>query len=293
MKRVEKTVKFENEDKEVDIYVVRPTHEVIKRADRYKAKTWNQCIRDDVITKKELGVVMEKRGVWDKDKSNAEEKITKEIIALEKKLYKGDGTRKPKVSEGQQIVIEMRRLRIRLRDLIAEKLALEENTSEALADNAKFDYLVSKCTYYKEGEQRVFESLEDYNNKSSDELAFAAASALGEMMYNLDSTFEKNLPENKWLKKFELVDDDLSLINTEGELVDTEGKKISEEGHFLDKDGNRTDRDGDPLDKDGNYIMVEYENDLAPKSSPKKKTTKKIPAKKEAKVTEATEVTES
>ena len=45
MKRVEKTVKFENEDKEVDIYVVRPTHEVIKRADRYKAKTWNQCIR--------------------------------------------------------------------------------------------------------------------------------------------------------------------------------------------------------------------------------------------------------
>ena len=109
-----------------------------------------------------------------------------EIIALEKKLYKGDGTRKPKVSEGQQIAIEMRRLRIRLRDLIAEKLALEENTSEALADNAKFDYLVSKCTYYKDGEQRVFESLEDYNNKSSDELAFAAASALGEMMYNLD-----------------------------------------------------------------------------------------------------------
>ena len=292
MNRVHKTVEFEGTKVKVDIYVRKPSHEVIKRADRYKAKTWNQCIRDGVITKKELSILMEERGIWNKEKTAEEEKTTKRILELEKKLYKGDGKRKPKVSAGQQLAIEMRRMRIKLRDLISEKISLEENTSEALSENAKFDYLVSKCTYYKDEDKRVFESLDDYNTRSSDELAFAAATALGEMMYNLDASFEKNLPENKWLKKFELVDDELSLVNVDGELVDADGKLINEEGHFLDKDGHRTDKDGVPLDEEGNYVMVEYENDLIPKKTPKKRTSTKAKVQKEE-VTEVTEVSES
>lgn len=289
MNKVSKTVEFADSDKKIDIYVTRPNHDIIKRADRQKAKTWNQCIRDGVITKKELGVLMEERGIWSQEKTKQEENITKQILELEKKLYKGDGKRKPKVSEGKEIAVEMRKLRIKLRDLISEKIALEENTSEALAENAKFDYLVAKCTYYKEDNKRVFESLDDYNGRSADELAFTAASALGEMMYNLDSSFEANLPENKWLKKFELVDDELSLVNVEGELVDADGKLINEKGHYIDKDGNRVDKDGIPLDENGNYIMVEYENDLIPKSRTRKKSTTKASKTQTAKVTEATE----
>ena len=89
------------------------------------------------------------------------------------------------------------------------------------------------------------------------------------------------MPENKWLKAFNLVDDELSLINVEGDLVDTAGRKVNESGHFIDDKDNRVDINGVPLSEDGNYVMVDYENDLVPtppkpkkKASPRKKTAK-------------------
>ena len=85
MNKVSKTVEFADSDKKIDIYVTRPNHDIIKRADRQKAKTWNQCIRDGVITKKELGVLMEERGIWSQEKTKQEENITKQILELEKK----------------------------------------------------------------------------------------------------------------------------------------------------------------------------------------------------------------
>ena len=74
------------------------------------------------------------------------------------------------------------------------------------------------------------------------------------MIYVVDKDFEKKLPENKFLSKFEYVNDDLSLVNKEGTTVDTEGRRINDEGHYLDEDGNRVDIDGNLLDEDGAYV---------------------------------------
>jgi hypothetical protein len=170
----------------------------------------------------------------------------------------------------------MRRLRIKLRELISQRLALEENTAEALSDNAKFDYLVADCTFYANG-QKVYNSVEDYNQKSSDEIAFAAATALAEMLYQIDTKFEENLPENKFLKKFNLVNNDLSLVNKEGELVDIDGRKINEDGYYINVEGGRVDKDGNLLNEDGTYVIqVEYEDDLeeSPKETVKKSKKK-------------------
>ncbi|MEK9738979.1 MAG: hypothetical protein VW438_04525, partial [Euryarchaeota archaeon] len=187
------------------------------------------------------------------------------------------------VSEGKELALEMKKLRIELRNLISERLSLEENTAEALSDNARFDYFVAHCTFYKDSDKRVYNSVEDYNSKSSDTIAFTAASMLGNILYNLDSDFEKNLPENKWLSTFNLSDDKGNLVNSDGQQVDSEGRTINELGHFIDDKGNRVDANGVPLDEDGNYLLVDYENDLEP---PKKKTTRK-------KTTTATDATES
>lgn len=251
-------------EKVVKIYVVRPNNNTVKNADRYRAKTWNQCITDGILTKKELSKILKDRGIWDKNKEQEEIEIISKIQSLEKKLYLGSGFdgQKAKISDGQKIAIEMRRLRIALRDLITEKISMEENTAEALSDNAKFDYFVADCTYYENGE-KVYSSIEEYNKKNSDEIAFAAASALAEMLYQVDNKFEESLPENKWLKKFNLVNEDLSLVNKNGELVDLEGRKITEDGYYLNSEGKRIDRDGNLLDADGNYLVqFEYEDDL-------------------------------
>lgn len=275
-KEVEVKISQENgEDKVVKIYVVRPNNNTIKNADRYRAKTWNQCITDGVLTKKELSKVMSDRGIWDEDKDEQERKIVEDIQGLERKLFLGGGDKKRKLSEGQSIAIEMRKLRGKLRELIGQRLALEENTAEALSDNAKFDYLVADCTFYANG-QKVYNSVEDYNQKSSDEIAFAAAGALAEMLYQVDTKFEENLPENKFLKKFNLVNDNLSLVNKEGVTVDSEGRRINEDGYYIDNDGNRVDKDGNRLNEDGTYVFqIEYEDDFEDSSKETAKKSKK------------------
>ena len=280
MKKYEKTVKIEETGEEVDMYVLKPNNDIITKADMYRAKMWNKCIRDGIIIKKELSILMEERGIWNQEKSNNEEAIGKEIQQLERKLYRGENGKRPKVSEGQRIAIDMRNLRLKLRDLITERITLEENTAEALSDNARFDYFVAECTFYKDG-RKVYDGVEDYSQKNSDEIAYAAAALLGDILYSLDPNFEGSLPENKWLKAFNLVDDELSLINVEGDLVDTHGRKVNENGYFIDDKDNRVDINGVPLSEDGNYVMVDYENDLVPtspkpkkKASPRKKTAK-------------------
>lgn len=277
-KEVEVKIKQDdNSEKVVKIYVVRPNNNTIKNADRYRAKTWNQCITDGVLTKKELAKILKDRGIWSADKEDEQEKIVETLQKLEKKLYLGkDETKRLKLSEAQDTALEMRMLRFQLRELISEKIAMEENTAEALADNAKFDYFVADCTYYENGE-KVYKSVEDYNQKSSDQIAFSAAGALAEMMYQVDDKFEDNLPENRWLKNHQLVNQDGSLVNDKGDLVDQKGRKINKFGHYLNDDGQRVDIDGNLLDENGNYIeQAVYENDLTTDSSKETKKKKKV-----------------
>jgi len=294
MSREEKEVTVDG--KKITVYVKKPSNEDISNADMHRARVWNKCIREGIITKKELKSLMEERGIWDKSKSDKESDIGDEISKMEKTLYRGSDGKKPKVSDGKKLAVGMRELRAELRELISERLALEENTAEALSDNARFDYFVANCTFYKDSDKRVYNNVEDYNTKSSDQIAFAAASMLGNILYNLDSDFEKKLPENKWLRMFELADEEGNLVNHDGQRVDATGNVINDLGHYLDEDGNRIDIDGNPLDENGNYEVVDYVNDLAPPK--KKRATRKAKVTKEkateaAEVAETTEITES
>ena len=274
-KKVERKVEVGEGDskEEIDIFIQQPNNDILKRAERYKSKVWNEAIQDGVLTKKELTNVLKERGVWSDEKSEEEKAVTASLVALEKKLYHGDGKKKPKLSEGRDIAVEIRKKRMELRTLLIDKIELEENTADSLADNARFDYLVAYCTFFKNGSP-VYKDFADYDSRSADEVAFAAASALSQMLYNLDSSFEKKLPENQFLLKYELVNDSLSLINPNNpdQLIDTEGRRIDKEGYYLDEDGSRIDKEGNPVGDDGNYKMIDYENDLV---SPKPKTKAK------------------
>ena len=198
----------------VNIYVQKPTNSVLSGADKHKAKVWNQCLSEGILTKIELSKLMRKRGLWDEARDEEQSEIVQQITDLEKDLYLGSGDKKRTLSEGKDIAIEIRRARLRLRELISERINLEENTAESIADNARFDFIVSSCTFHENGE-RVYDSIEDYNNRSSDDIAAEAASKLANILYNLDRDFEKNLPENKWLDNFGLVDESLHIVNKE------------------------------------------------------------------------------
>ena len=174
-----------------------------------------------------------------------------------------------KVSRAKEIAFEMRVKRVELRNLLSEKIELEGNTAESLSDNAKFDYLVANCTFYENG-KNVYNSLEEYNSKSEDPVAFTAAATLAELMYALDKNYEEKLPENQFLIRANLVDEDLSLVDKDGNKVDTKGNRINDLGQYIDEDGNRIDVNGNPLDEEGNYIpqlTYTHENGRAVKLS--------------------------
>lgn len=282
-KTVDVKLEEDGEEKVVKITIKRPASDLMSRAQRVSAKVWTDCVRDGIMTKKELSKFMRQQGIWDKDKDSEQELITKEIVALEKKLYLGKNSQKTmKASEAKNIAIEMRQKRADLRELIAERMALEANTADALSDNARFDFLVANSTYDSDGEL-VYKTLDDYTSQSDSEIAFAAANTLAQMMYAIDKDFEANLPENKFLKEFNFVNDDLSLVNDKGETVDLDGNRINDLGQYVDNDGNRIDKDGNKLDEDGNYVSpLKYVDDSGKqlkksddKPTPKRKTRAK------------------
>ena len=252
-RKLEQEVTVDVDGKKVKIVVKRPGNKVSNEAQRKGALVWTQCVREGVMTKKELKNYMKDRGIWDTDKESEEKQLVDKIGDLEKELYLGTKAGKIKASKGKDLAIQMRITRNELRELLSERIGLEGNTAESLSDNARFDYMVANCTYYENGE-RVYRDLDDYEQRAEDEIAFEAATTLAEMIYVVDKDFEKKLPENKFLSKFEYVNDDLSLVNKEGTTVDTEGRRINDEGHYLDEDGNRVDIDGNLLDEDGAYV---------------------------------------
>jgi len=251
------------------IVVKLPTTGVQSRADRVRAKAWTECIQDGIMTKKELNRVMKEKGIWDEEKDKRHIEIAQRLVELERKLFIKKGrSSKVKASEGKKIAMEMRLLRVEMRDLVAERLVLEGNTAESLADNAKFDFLVANCTFDKSG-KKVYNSLEEYTNSADSEVAYAAASALANMLYSLDQNFESKLPENKFLKMFGMCDDNLSLVDTEGHRVDSEGRKINEEGRLVNDEGQTVDSEGNLIDEDGSYVpTVTYVDDKGKKLTP-------------------------
>jgi hypothetical protein len=71
------------------------------------------------------------------------------------------------------------------------------------------------------------------------------------MLYGLDQDWEAKLPENKFLKEYEFVDDKLRLVNKEGHYITTDGKRVDENFRYIDEEGNFVDEDGNRIDEDG------------------------------------------
>ena len=137
------------------------------------------------------------------------------------------------------------------------------------------------------------------------------------MLYGLDPDYENNLVENKFLKEFNFVNEDLRFINDDGHLVDSDGRLVNEDGrfiayrtekgkqnqdekeiYFVNAEGEEVvesvDEDGETiwvkksavpkkrqpfLDEDGNPIIQECEETQEKESTPEDKTEEKAETK--------------
>ena len=260
------------EQKTVKIKVTRPTPKIMKAAGHIYTKAWYRYIADGIMTKQQLDNFMKDNKIWSEQKEKDQENLVNEIRNLTKDLLQGQARRKRKASEGKDLALDIKQKRFELQSLISEKISLESNSAESLADNDKFDYLVAECTCYEDG-KKVYKDVDDYSERADEEIAFASASQLAQMLYSLDKNFEAQLPENQFLKKYDYVNSDYELVDTYGKRVSIDGKNIDENGFYVNDKNQRVDADGNLLDEDGNLAFVaQYESDSKTKTKSKTKT---------------------
>tara|TARA_R110002020_G_scaffold319233_2_gene535164 strand:+ start:686 stop:1645 length:960 start_codon:yes stop_codon:yes gene_type:complete len=192
-------------------------------------ETFRQALDSGALLRQKLTDYMREQGIWDEDKQKENDNFIQKISDREEAL-KGGGIR---LTDAKEVALELRTLRMEFRELLSEKNAMDANSAEGQADNARFSELIRLCLLDPATKTPRFPDQKAYDAQADEPWVIEAASELAGMIYGLDPDYDKNLEENKFLKEFKFVDKDLRFVNNEGHLVDIDGKLINEDGRFI------------------------------------------------------------
>jgi len=249
MKKEEFKIEIDGTEK---TFVVRsPSLADQREAQKVYNTAFTDAIKSNSVVRAKMDDVLEEQGLWNKEKQKKYENLQQELFDGEKRLAKGGFS----LTDAKKLALRMREVRLEMRDLISVRTSLDNHSAEGQADNSRFNYLVSACVVYKDNDKPYFKDLEDYMNRQDDPVALAGAQKLANIIYGLDNNFEKNLPENKFLKKYKFVNEELRFIDKQGRTIDREGRLVDENGRYIDEDGNFVDKDGNRVDEEGEYLV--------------------------------------
>ena len=241
----------DSEGNEITFAVVRPNASKIRRGQLEYNKAFRAALESGALLRQKLESYMREQGLWDDKKEEEYNNLTKKLNEQEISLAKGG----IKLVHAKETAMQMRADRIAFRELIGERSALDNNTVEGQSDNARFNYLVYECMVDASSGKPLFSNFSEYEEVSSEPYVVEAAGELASLMYNLDPDYDKNLPENKFLKDYEFVNEDLHLVDDEGRPIDIDGRLVNDEGRLINEDGDLIDRQGHLVDEDANYIL--------------------------------------
>ncbi len=256
--------------KELVLDIRFPSGKQLQEAGIIYAATWKDAFDAGVTVKEELEDDLKKKGLWDDSKEKQKLDYIKKIGDLRYQLKKGKMTKKA----GQELALKIKTVTNELRRLLEKRASFDTNTAEALAENVRFDYLVSVCTVYNNDGSRFYKSFEDYQERKFDEPAFEVAAKLATMLYSgFDDNYEKNLTENQFLMRFGYMDEKLRQINEDKKLISDDGKLIDEDGNYIDEQGRKVDINGNLIQEEfGEFFDDEPTTSSPAKVLPPKKT---------------------
>jgi hypothetical protein len=251
-----RTVKGKDKDgNEVTVLVKKPSVQEYRDSQIEYNKTFRSALESGALLKKKLNDYMREQGIWDDEKEAQYNKFVEDIGESEKVLEQGGIPLK----KARNVALKLRELRNDFRSLIAERSALDSNTAEGQADNARFNALVALCILNSGTEEKKFKTMAEYDKVATEEWASKAASELAGMIYELDPDYDKNLTENQFLVDYSFADDELRLINSDGHLIDIDEdgaeRLVDENGRFVayNEDGEQyfINRDGEEVNAEG------------------------------------------
>jgi hypothetical protein len=244
-------IKVDDQEKDVEFLVRSPSLNDQREAQKIYNQAFTDAIKSKSVVRAKLDDLLEDQGLWNDEKQAKFTSLQKELLDGEKRLAKGGFG----LTEAKDLAVKMKSIRDEIRDLISVRTSLDNHSAEGQADNSRFNYLVSVCVVYNDSKEPYFKNMEDYLNRSTEQVALLGAQNLANMLYGLDNDYEKNLPENKFLKKYRFVDDRLRLIDKKGRLIDAEGRLLDDQGRYIDENGNYIDKFGNKVDNKGDFIV--------------------------------------
>lgn len=249
-------------DVDVTYIVKKPTPKDFADAKVYANKVASKILADKdedgnptVIFRSQLEDIRRKTGVWDDEKQERLDRIDEDIIKTTRKLTNGGRMTK---KEGIDLALKVQKLRRDKFELLIASRELDELTLEATIENSNFNFLCSRCIFKEDG-SNVFSSVDDYQDNNSSDVVVKCAAKLASMLYDLNENAEKELPENKFLIKHGIVDDNLRFVDKSGGFVSSDGRRVDKNGRYINDDGEFIDRDGNRVDEAGNLIGNETE----------------------------------
>lgn len=251
-----RTFTVEVDGKELKLAVLRPSAKQQQQGMLVHGRAFRDAARPDdgkkgTFVRKALDGVLREQNVWDDFKQKELERLQASLFEKEYRLAKG-GIKK---SEGRALAIAMRQDRRALAALTSESNAYDAMTADAMAENARFNYLVSACTVDAETGKPYWSDEESYFVDDSP-AGLRAPNEMANLLYDLDDEWEKKLPENAFLLKHGFVNDKLELIDEKGRRIGEDGRLLDDKGRTVNEQGELIDRFGRALTETGEYKVV-------------------------------------
>ncbi len=206
---------------EVKLAVKRPNHEQQQEAQLIYQRFMNKYLKEGIMPRVKLEVM-----VKDEERDKEEKELARKINDCREQLKRG-GIKK---SQAVKLAKESIKLNFDWLRLNREKNEVLNNSAETLADNHRFNYLVSCATVYSTSDKPVFNSYDDFLKEDNlgNQVPAIAGEYYAKLIHNLDDDFRKDWPEYRFLQRFNYVNDKLQFVDSEGKLVDFDGKPLPE-----------------------------------------------------------------
>lgn len=237
-----------------DYAVVRPTVDLINKADKLSRETFNSELSAGSLLRAQLDSALRKRDLWSDQLEEEYQGLRREVLDAEFKLARGG----IKLSEAKSLALEMKEKRNEMVSLLSSRTTLDSQTCEGKADAVRFNFLFANCLVNSDDSKFFPNGLDDYVLRMDDPVAQEGATEFYYLMSDTEQV-DDNLPENKFLKQYKFVNESYQLVDSQGKLVDSEGRHIDENGNYIkwtsDKDFVYVDVEGREVDDDGNFAV--------------------------------------
>lgn len=213
---------------ETAYFVKTPTARDQAEAQVHCSKVFNQARTNGSVLRAKLNDYLIEQNLWTEEKQKRLVEVMTKMQDLIAELEKGKNGKYSKLSEARKAALDIRVLRNEYTQLLMESRALDQYTVEGQCENAKFDFLCSVCIL-DANQQRIFKDVYDYLDHADEDNIVKCATELSYLTNpELDREWYANLPENKFLKKYHFVNENLELVNKDGQLVDYDLNPIKE-----------------------------------------------------------------